>query len=127
MTPADEEGELRRLLRERDQLVALLADHEKHLSYWRTGAWVVLAAFAVWFVFAARAGAIDWATLPWIVLLAFGLAFFLTREIRWQGKVVSVFEILGLLGGHWVVARPDVDELRRRLRECELRIQNFRP
>jgi len=83
---------------------------------------VALPVFLVWAVFAWRAGAIDIGMMAWMVPLALLFAFILTREFRFQDKVVGVFEVIMLLTGQYVWARDDPEMLRRDLVDCETKI-----
>src|SRR5207248_4070465 len=76
-----------------------LRAHDRRLFVLRIASLVALCLFAIWAVFAWDAGAIDFVTMGWTLPLAFALAFILTREFRFQGKVVSVFEMMMLLSG----------------------------
>jgi hypothetical protein len=87
---------------------------------------VALCLFVLWAILAWRAGAIDIVAMAWISPLAFLLAFILTREFRFQGKVVSVFEVMMLLSGQLKTARDDPETLRRRLVDCEAEIAELR-
>jgi hypothetical protein len=87
---------------------------------------VVLCLFVLWAILAWRAGAIDIVAMAWISPLAFLLVFILTREFRFQGKVVSVFEMMMLLSGQFIWTRDDPETLRRRLVDCEAEIAELR-
>jgi hypothetical protein len=113
---------LHRLLVERERLTRSLREHDRSVFVLRIASLVALCLFAVWAVFAWDAGAIDFVTMGWALPLAFALAFILTREFRFQGKVVSVFEMMMLLSGQYIWARDDPDTLRRDLVDCEAKI-----
>ena len=84
-----------------------------------------MSLLIVWFPFALNAGAIELSSLPFLALFAVVLTFVLIYEFRFQGKVVSIIDILYLLGGWWITARDDLEDLRCRLAECESRISEL--
>ncbi|HEX9324286.1 MAG TPA: hypothetical protein VF913_19530 [Xanthobacteraceae bacterium] len=114
--------DLQQLLAQRDRLTHRLRAHDRMISALRLISLVALPVFLVWAVFAWRAGAIDIGMTAWMVPLALLFAFILTREFRFQDKVVGVFEVIMLLTGQYVWARDDPEMLRRDLVDCETKI-----
>jgi hypothetical protein len=113
----EDEHELARLELERARL---LQEVDRHQRWVRHLAWlaIVLAGLVtILLVLAIVAGQLSLQALSWSILLGGLIAYVVTREIRWHGKVAFVLEIIGMTG-----ARDDIRDVRRRFASCEARI-----
>jgi hypothetical protein len=72
------------------------------------------------------AGQLSLEGLLWITALGGLIAYLLTREIRWSGKSLFVFEVAMLLSGQIILARDDIRDVRKRLAACEARIAELK-
>jgi hypothetical protein len=122
----EDASELARLENERARLAQEIADHERR---GRQLAWIALplaATVAILLAAAIVARQLSLEGLLWITLLGGLIAYLLTREIRRSGKSVFVFEVLMMLGGQIILARDDIQDVRKRLAACEARIAELK-
>jgi hypothetical protein len=118
--------ELARLESERTRLIQQIVRYERQGQRLALITIPIAIVVAVLLALATVAGQVSLEGLLWTILLGGLFAYILTREIRWSGKVVFVFEIVMMISGQMIWARDDIRDMRQRLTACEARIAELK-
>ena len=118
--------ELQRLESEANRLAAYVAPHDR-VSIWLTlGSVVGVCAACVFLLSGAIQGQVSLVNLIWMTVLAALIVYAVTRQFRWQGRPLTIGELIWLYVGQAIAAPDDLDEVRTRLIVCRTRIADLK-
>ena len=124
--PMRSDMELQRLEAEATRLSAYVGPHEL-LAGWIRLVGIGVAFGAGVFVLAGWiAGEVDPVNLFWTAILAAMIVYVVTWEFRWEGRFVTIAEVVGLLVRRVVAFPADLADARARLMVCRARIAHLK-
>jgi len=118
--------ELMCLEAEARRLSAYVAPHDAARCWLDLASVVAVCAASVFVLAGWIQGEVSLTGLGWTTLMAAAIAYAVTRKFRWDGRDITIGEIVGVLVADAIAVPDDLEAARSRLILCKARIAHLK-